>query len=202
MLAYLLLFGFAYTRFNNRQSASSSTATVAPKASSNLLSLPALTAATDTPASVLIAELPEIGANQAVTPVETASPALEAATEPVYQAEISFPKDGDLLITKDGWVTLEGSSQALDPDDILFIVIQTDFWGEPIIWLQQELRPDEAGRWTSLVKYGTPGYEYQTYVIATKDRAAADRLRELKRFGAIPPEFSVVSNKLINAYAN
>jgi len=115
-----------------------------------------------------------------------------------WRAKISYPRDGAIVKTDDGWVQAQGSIKPINPGESLFIVVESTTQKPPVIYLQSELRPTADGFWNANVKYGSLGYEYYTYVISAINEDAAAEVRELVNFKILPLGVKRISRKYLN----
>jgi len=117
-----------------------------------------------------------------------------------WRANISYPKDGSLVSSDNGWVTVHGSVSPTRLGEKLFVVVESTTQDPPKIYLQRELQLADDGFWTANVKYGSSGYEYITYVISAPNDLAAETIRDLGEFtqDQLPAGTEIVSRPIIN----
>lgn len=115
-----------------------------------------------------------------------------------WRATISYPRDGAIVKSDDGWVQAQGNIKPINPGESLFIVVESTTQKPPVIYLQSELRPTADGFWNANVKYGSLGYEYYTYIISAINEDAADEVRQSPDFKMLPLGVKRISRKYLN----
>ncbi len=110
-----------------------------------------------------------------------------------FRALINSIEPGAILQTNNGWLTISGLVAEPADSEVFFVIIESHTQHPPVAYLQAELRPDERGEWQAAVKYGTPGFTYRTYIIATQDIEAAENLRRSGMFTSLPEGFYLAS---------
>ena len=101
----------------------------------------------------------------------------------------------------DGWVQLQGRVNQVNEGERFFLVLESPSNNPPVIFPQQELTLSEAGEWTALARFGSPGQSYRTYVVSTDDVTAVDALFSHEALAGLPNGFVIVSNVNVNSIA-
>jgi len=201
LATYIVLFGFAYEFLANRPNLNSATGSVA--ANTEALADSSENAATALTNTIETAVNPSLEVAEQVTgtvlpAIETVSPDLSANVESL-RAQISFPSNGSVVDDADGWVQLQGQVFLQEEAERFFIVLESPNTNPPVVYPQQEIAVSAAGEWTALVRYGSPGQSYRTYVISTNDSTAVDALFSHEALAGLPNGFDIVSNVNVNS---
>ena len=108
-------------------------------------------------------------------------------------ALITSPLDGAVVPQT---VAVAGALPGLAPDQHAFLVERSTAFGRRFFPIK-EITPDAAGHWEVDVQYATPGYSYETFVVATQNQAAQQALssqaNRVNGLTALPAETVIIS---------
>jgi len=108
-------------------------------------------------------------------------------------ALITSPLDGAVVPQT---VAVAGALPGLAPDQHAFLVERSTAFGRRFFPIK-EITPDAAGHWEVDAQYATPGYSYETFVVATQNQAAQQALssqaNRVNGLTALPAETVIIS---------
>ena len=108
-------------------------------------------------------------------------------TPPATTVSITSPRQGARVGQK---IAVQGVMPALQPDQHVFLCVQSQAFGR-LIYPQGPVIPDGTGQWTVESIYATPGYKYETFLVATTNTASAALLSDSqsRKYGmrSLPP---------------
>jgi hypothetical protein len=79
---------------------------------------------------------------------------------------------------------VEGILTGLHPEQQVFLCVKSQAFGR-LIYPQGKVIPDATGRWSVDSIYGTPGYNYETFLVVTTNAEAAAMLsaQQARKYG-------------------
>ena len=108
---------------------------------------------------------------------------------------ISDPPAGSSVNTDEGWLRLEGRILAAKPQERFYLLVQTQT--DPSrLFVQQELMPDREGSWQAEAKFGSPGFTYDLFIVASQVDQAFLQLAQSEAGVSLPEHFELVSDRV------
>ncbi|MFZ1473781.1 MAG: hypothetical protein WAV79_12750, partial [Anaerolineae bacterium] len=108
-------------------------------------------------------------------------------------AFVTSPADGAAVGQT---IAVKGTLSSLAPGQRAFLVTRSTAFGRRFFPIK-EIAPDAAGRWAMDAQYATPGYSYETLVVATQNPASAQALssqaNRVNGLTALPDETAIIS---------
>ena len=87
-------------------------------------------------------------------------------------------------------IDVVGMLVGLRPEQQVFLCVKSQAFGR-LIYPQGKVVPDTTGQWTVTSIYGTPGYNYETFLVVTTNAEASEMLSDpqARKYGLreLPP---------------